>query len=170
MSNDIDRDRRRRWEIAGFVAIALLMAWDLGVDYAEGTGWAHQAVELTIMLIAVTGAAMIWRQLKVTQEWLSVARAEAHQWRKENRELIQGLSSAIARQFTRWELTAAETEIGFMLLKGLSHKEIARLRDTSERTVREQSRAVYRKSGLQGRAALSAFFLEDIMLPDDSTA
>mgnify|MGYP000326082875 CR=1 FL=1 len=98
----------------------------------------------------------------MTQRWLSAARAEAQQWREENRELMEGLSSAIARQFERWALSEAETEIGFLLLKGLSHKEIARLRNTSERTVREQSRAVYRKSGLQGRAAFSAFFLEDI--------
>jgi len=165
MSNDVEPQRRRRWEIAGFVAIAVLMAWDLGVDYSEGTGWAHIAVELVILLIAVTGATLIWRQLKVTQEWLTVAREEARQWREENRELMEGLSSAIARQFDRWALTDAETEIGFLLLKGLSHKEIARLRSTSERTVREQSRAIYRKSGLQGRAAFSAFFLEDIMLP-----
>jgi len=169
MSNDVRPQRRRWWEIAGFLAIAVLMAWDLGVDYAEGTGWAHIALELVILLIAVTGATLIWRQLKVTQQWLTVAREEARQWRDENRELMEGLSSAIARQFDRWELTDAETEIGFLLLKGLSHKEIARLRNTSERTVREQSRAIYRKSGLQGRAAFSAFFLEDIMLPDSTS-
>lgn len=167
MSNDVDRERRRKWEIAAFVAIAVLMLWDLGVDYAEGTSWAHIAVELVILLIAISGALLIWRRLKMTQQWLSAARAEARQWREENRELMDGLSSAIARQFQRWELTEAETEIGFLILKGLSHKEIARLRNTSERTVREQSRAVYRKSGLQGRAAFSAFFLEDIMLPGE---
>ena len=55
-----------------------------------------------------------------------------------------------------------------MLLKGFSHKEIAALRETSERTIREQARAVYRKAGLSGRASLSAFFLEDLLLPDGS--
>jgi DNA-binding NarL/FixJ family response regulator len=52
-----------------------------------------------------------------------------------------------------------------LLLKGLSHKEIAAVRSTSERTIREQARAVYRKAGLPGRSALSAFFLEDLLLP-----
>ena len=32
-----------------------------------------------------------------------------------------------------------------------------------ERTVREQARAVYRKSSLAGRNALSAYFLEDLL-------
>jgi hypothetical protein len=34
--------------------------------------------------------------------------------------------------------------------------------------VRQQAIAVYRKSGLAGRAELSAFFLEDLLLPIDS--
>jgi len=36
-----------------------------------------------------------------------------------------------------------------------------------ERTVRQHAVAVYRKSGLSGRAELSAFFLEDLLLPVD---
>ena len=35
----------------------------------------------------------------------------------------------------------------------------------SDRTVRQQAVEVYRKSGLSGRAELSAFFLEDLLLP-----
>ena len=31
--------------------------------------------------------------------------------------------------------------------------------------MRQQSLAVYRKSGLSGRAELAAFFLEDLLLP-----
>ena len=31
--------------------------------------------------------------------------------------------------------------------------------------MREQARALYRKAGLSGRASLSAFFLEDLLLP-----
>ena len=46
------------------------------------------------------------------------------------------------------------------MLKGLSHKEIASIRDASESTVRQQARAIYGKANLSGRAALSAFFLE----------
>ena len=93
------------------------------------------------------------------------ALVEAEQWKKESSELLQGLGIAIDRQFERWSLTKAEAEVGLFLLKGLSHKEIANIRQTSERTVREQSRALYRKSGLTGRSSLSAFFLEDLLLP-----
>jgi DNA-binding NarL/FixJ family response regulator len=54
---------------------------------------------------------------------------------------------------------------GLLLLKGFSHREIAELRETSERTVREQARALYRKASLKGRASLSAYFLEDLLVP-----
>ena len=55
--------------------------------------------------------------------------------------------------------------MALLLLKGLSNKEIAAVRAASERTVREQARSIYSKAGLTGRAALSAFFLEDLLAP-----
>jgi DNA-binding CsgD family transcriptional regulator len=81
------------------------------------------------------------------------------------RELVKGLGAAIDAQFDRWGLTAAEREVAMLMLKGLSHKEIAAVREASERTVRQQARAIYAKANLSGRAALSAFFLEDLLLP-----
>jgi len=71
------------------------------------------------------------------------------------------------RQFDRWGLTPAEREVALLQLKGLRHKAIAELRNTSERTVRQQALAIYRKSGLSGRTDLAAFFLEDLLLPTD---
>jgi DNA-binding CsgD family transcriptional regulator len=96
---------------------------------------------------------------------LEVARAEGAQWRTDMREVLKGLGSAIDAQFERWQLTPAEREVAMLMLKGLSHKEIAAVREASERTVRQQARAIYGKANLSGRAALSAFFLEDLLLP-----
>ena len=93
-----------------------------------------------------------------------MARAEADRWQSENRELLRGLSEAIGRQFVQWELSPAEQEIGYLLLKGLSMDEVAKVRGTSERTARDQARAIYRKAGVSGRAELSAFFLEDLLV------
>ena len=63
-------------------------------------------------------------------------------------------------------MTAAEREVGLLILKGLSHKEIASLRATTEATVRQQAQAIYRKAGLPGKTAFSAYFLEDLFSPD----
>jgi hypothetical protein len=51
------------------------------------------------------------------------------------------------------------------LLKGFSHKDVARLRSVSEPTARQQARAIYRKAGIAGRHDLAGFFLEDLVLP-----
>jgi DNA-binding NarL/FixJ family response regulator len=96
---------------------------------------------------------------------LDAARIQGRQWRDETRALLRGLGEAIDRQFLAWKLTEAEREVGLLILKGLSLKEIAGARVTSERTIRAQARAIYAKAGLSGRAALSAFFLEDLLAP-----
>ena len=101
---------------------------------------------------------------------LEVARTEGAQWRADMRELLKGLSAAIDAQFERWGLTPAEREVALLLLKGLSHKEIAVVREASVLTVRQQASSVYSKANLSGRAALSAFFLEDLLLPADRFA
>src|SRR5262245_12098800 len=62
---------------------------------------------------------------------LDAARIEGRQWRDETRALLNGLGAAIDRQFVAWKLTEAEREIGLLILKGLSLKEIAAVRVTS---------------------------------------
>jgi len=103
---------------------------------------------------------------------LAQARAEvlrssedARRWNAEAQNVLDGLGAAMDRQFDRWGLTPAEREVALLQLKGLRHRAIAELRHTSERTVRQQALSIYRKSGLDGRSDLAAFFLEDLLLP-----
>ncbi|KCZ84336.1 LuxR family transcriptional regulator [Hyphomonas adhaerens MHS-3] len=146
-----------------FGAIALFIGADLITDSGEGAGAGHLAAELVVLVAASFGlGAMLWRLGRLRRA-LADAREDAGRWQEENRDLVQGLGVAIARQFSAWGLTDAESDVGLLLLKGLSLQEIADLRETSERTVREQARAVYRKSSLAGRNALSAYFLEDLL-------
>jgi len=165
MSNDVRNNRPTLAAIGLFAVVVVLIGWDLFVDFREGVSLWHLIFEFAIFLVALSGMVLMWWQLDRTRSDLVDALVEAEQWKQESNELIQGLGAAIERQFERWRLTNAEAEVGLFLLKGLSHKEIADFRQTSERTVREQSRALYRKSGLSGRSSLSAFFLEDLLLP-----
>lgn len=165
MSDDVQDYWSTRAAIMLFAVIALLIGWDVIADYSEGASWGHMAIELFVLVVAAGGTVLLSSQLHRARSDLVHALVENEQWRSESHELIQGLGVAINRQFGTWHLTKAEAEVGLFLLKGLSHKEIARFRQTSERTIREQARALYRKSGLSGRSALSAFFLEDLLLP-----
>jgi len=152
-----------------------LVAWDLASDYSEGVGTVHVAIES--LVLALSGTAMLWLVLRTVRQRrhlgdlegnLERARDESLRWRERYQDTIRGLSGAISEQFERWELTAAEAEIAMLMLKGLGLKEIADIRGTGERTVREQARSVYRKAGVANRSALSAFFLEDLLAPMDT--
>lgn len=147
-----------------FAGIAFLIALDLATDQGEGAGLVHLAIEGAALIAALIGAILTLRTLRRTTSQLTLARAEADRWQSENRELLRGLTEAIGKQFVQWGLSPAEQEIGYLLLKGLSMDEVAKVRGTSERTARDQARAIYRKASVSGRAELSAFFLEDLLV------
>lgn len=91
---------------------------------------------------------------------LETRREERDAWRASAQRTLEGMGSAVAQQFAAWSLTAAEREVALLLLKGRSHKEIARDTQRSERSVQQHVVAIYQKAGLAGRAELAAFFLE----------
>jgi DNA-binding CsgD family transcriptional regulator len=158
-----------------FAFIAAAIGGDLASDvFAGASGW-HLLAESFVMALALLGLSAMYTQLRTErarardlQHDLDGTRADLARWRHEAQEHLRGLGAAIDTQFRRWELTPAEREVALLLLKGLSLKDIAELRATSERTVRQQSLGIYRKSGVAGRAELAAFFLEDLLLPSDT--
>jgi DNA-binding CsgD family transcriptional regulator len=96
--------------------------------------------------------------------------AQGDAWRAQRRREIEALGQAIEDQFLAWRLTTAECDVAGLMLKGMSLKEIAIARDTSEATIRQQAQAIYRKSGLSGRAELAAYFLESLFETAEETA
>lgn len=105
------------------------------------------------------------QELEALGQDLEASRREAARWRAEHGALMRGLGAAVDRQFDVWGLTAAEKEVAGLLIKGLSHKELAELRGVSEATARQQARSIYKKANLGGRHELAAFFLEDVLGP-----
>ncbi|MEX0943665.1 MAG: hypothetical protein WD002_14100 [Pseudomonadales bacterium] len=165
MSNDAYDSRQLVFASFLFGLISLLIIVDLFIDLREGVSPSHIIIELGVLVAAAAGIALLWHKWREATLDLGDAKVAAERWRKESETLLKGLSQAIDRQFAEWRLAPAEAQVALLLLKGLSLKEIAGVRSSSERTIREQARAVYRKAGLSGRSALSAFFLEDLLLP-----
>lgn len=165
--------RATLWAIGLSVLVLTLISLDIAGDYQEGVTWRHIVIEWAILMVSLIGVIyfgkrfyhLTQRKIGALTKDLNLATQEAQHWRNENRELIAGLAAQIRNQFQSWQLTGAEAEVGLLLLKGLSLLEISQLRSASERTIRDQARAVYRKSGLAGRSELSAFFLEDLLPP-----
>jgi DNA-binding CsgD family transcriptional regulator len=162
-----------------FTVMAVLVGIDLITDLRDRTTLAHVVLELLVVAIGIVAAGVIALRLRRSArhaqelheqaarltEDLRASRQEATRWRNDAADLIAGLSAAIDTQLAQWELTPAERDIALLLLKGLSHKEIAQIRSVGETTVRQQARSLYRKAGLSGRNDLAAFFLEDLLGP-----
>ena len=168
--------QRERAFIALFLFfLAIVSATDIAVDYQEGVSIQHLVIEIFLLALCLTGIAYLtvqWRRTKANLTAmgrnLSKTNRDLLRWKKEAERFLAGLGQTIDNQFQRWSLTEAEKEVGLLILKGLSFKEIAALRGSSERTVRQQAQAVYAKAGLAGRSEFSAFFLEDLLLPSQS--
>jgi DNA-binding NarL/FixJ family response regulator len=149
---------------------ACFFVLDIFFDIKEGIPLSHVWHEVALFVLAIS--AVIW-QIKVIliknahinllnaelletkksyQDWKLKAQASSHELGR----LIEG-------QFSVWHLSESERDVALLLIKGFSMKEVAEVRQTHEKTVRQQATSIYRKSGLSGRQELAAFFLEDML-------
>ena len=144
--------------------------FDVVTDYRHGASTLHLLEEAAVIVIST--ALMLWLllDLRRQQRELEQLRHELSGQHHPVRAPSPGIASArrqlgtlIQSQFTDWGLTDSEQEVGLLLLKGLSFKEIAALRQTREKTVRAQASAIYRKAGVNGRHAFAAWFIEDFL-------
>ena len=166
--------QNERFVIAGILcAVSVLVGFDIYTDSREGVVLWHIVIEGSIGIVALAGVFYLLRgtvslrhRLEKEMQDFSAFKKEADAWRADSRKYVDGLALAIDQQLSKWSLTVAEKEVAFLLLKGLSLKEVAEVRGTTEKTARVQSMSIYAKAGISGRSELSAFFLEDLLLPN----
>ena len=160
-------------DILLLVLLLVIMAgslYDLIVDSTHGASSLHLAIEGGIFLAAAALIAWLLNDLRRQGQALEQLRQEISTQRHatpaatpELAETRHQFGTLIQRQFKTWALTDSEQAVGLLLLKGLSFREIAAVRETREKTVRAQASAIYRKAGVSGRHAFSAWFIEDFL-------
>ncbi|NNE06615.1 MAG: hypothetical protein HKN15_12915 [Xanthomonadales bacterium] len=127
--------------------------------------WAIALAAVSILLVTI----LIYQRHRAhqreegLQQAYEAATGEAMLHTEALEKALYDIQNHIQQEFDRWSLTLAEKEIALLLLKGLRLKDIAESRGTSERTVRQQAQAVYKKAGLDGRFELAAYFIEDVI-------
>ena len=104
----------------------------------------------------VLGVVLGWIALRA-----SLRRAQAAE--EKLRLCSSGFVDILHEHFDAWKLTPAERDVALFLTKGLSTREIAGLRGTSEGTVKAQTNAIYRKADVAGRPQLLGLFIEDLL-------
>ena len=132
--------------VVGFYPLPL--AWSTREMMEMGAG-------MGLFLGMAFGAALVWRSF-----------AELKRARVRMDRAATAFNDLLNARFAEWHLTAAERDVALFAIKGLSMQEIARLRATSEGTVKAQTAAIYRKAGVTGRPQLLSLFIEDMMGAD----
>jgi DNA-binding CsgD family transcriptional regulator len=153
-----------------FTIVVVASGADLMADLSHGANSEHivkEAMIVSISIIAIAWLLLGLRQqrleIKSLQQELEAANTPQTSPKKYVLEARKKLGNVVTQQFSEWALTGSETEVGWLLLKGLSLKEIAMVRSTQEKTVRQQASSIYKKAGINGRHAFSAWFIEDIL-------
>jgi len=138
-------------------AATLFFAYDIVADLRdESESLFHIAIEAIVFLSITVILFMELRRVgalrrEISREQIKTAR-------------LSGELLAVMRdQFSRWGLSPSESEVAFLLTKGLSMREISEARQVKEKTIRQQATSVYAKSGYAGRHELAAHFIEDLM-------
>jgi len=154
--------------LLAFIVIANL--FDMASDLSSGASFWHLVEEGLVVLVSLAVIIGLLYYLRRQKRALEQIRLEFSRQQQEaapaSAEVLQArkqLGSVIRSQFHDWQLTGSEQEVAMLLLKGLSFKEIAAVRDTHEKTVRQQASAIYKKAGVSGRHAFSAWFIEDFL-------
>jgi len=170
---------RSRLAALGIAAFALLLAleWITEGEDIRLADFLIDALALALLVATSVAAAVVAIDVReqhadrlALQQDFELAKADGAQWRARAEDQLDQFRRAIGEQFEEWEATAAERDIGHLILRGLSHKEIARLRQTSEATVRQQAQSLYRKANLPNKGAFSAYFLDDVLYLPPSQA
>jgi len=118
------------------------------------------AIHTTFEFIAVVGllfgSISMWQTLQHNIQ----KNAEA----AETIEIQKGHFDEIAQsRFHIWMFTNSEMDVAKLILRGLSLKEIAAARSVSVGTVKAQTNAILKKSGVQNRAAFLGLFIDEFL-------
>ncbi|NMP31536.1 LuxR family transcriptional regulator [Thalassotalea sp. M1531] len=150
--------------------IMVLNFLDVLTDMSLGVPVWHIVEESIIVLASAIGFVYLIGEINRRAKHINYLKEELvksdHQLQNISDEMKNArtqYSELIYQQLSKWQLTKSEKEVAMLLLKGLSFREISGVRDTKEKTVRQQASNIYEKASVEGRHEFSAWFLEDFM-------
>ncbi len=152
------------------ILFAAFFVVDISLDLRDGVALSHVWHEVILFFLAI--GAITWQVRVIFKNNVHISRLNSEllatkksyqEWKEKTHTSAKEIRQLIDSEFTLWQLSLSEKDVALLLIKGLSMKEIATIRDTQEKTVRQQATTVYKKSGLSGRQELAAYFLEDIL-------
>lgn len=151
---------------------------DVFADYHMQVDSWHLIVESITVIISTAAFIILWfrirrrmQELRSLKEALSHSQRNSEQSDDESNDMSAKPQSteeehsymAVKEWFKQWKFSPSEQEVAILLIKGLTFNEIGEVRNTKEKTVRQQASSVYSKSGLNGRNNLSAWLIDALL-------
>jgi hypothetical protein len=157
-----------------FGAIAAGGAVDLALDRPTTFWSVYVLFEVSLLTLSLGAVAYLWlgwrdvgRKLEQTRAELEARGAERDAWCARAEKLLRELGEEIDQQLREWGVDSRRTRDRVTPTQGLRTQRDRRA-SKKERAHGAPARCGgVPKSGLSGRAELSAFFLEDLLLPVD---
>lgn len=152
-----------------FIIIICITIADVIRDFGEGLSFVHISHEIGIVILS---SVLIFYQVRILHrknKSMAIMHTTVDALSLENQKIQDELKKfsgqfheLINQQLVAWQLSVSEKDVSRLILKGLSMKEIAEIRQTSEATVRQQAMNIYRKANVHSRQEFIAYFLEDL--------
>ncbi len=151
--------------------VIIINTSDFIKDIHEGDDILHIGLEVMTVFLSLWGLFILLKMIKSRVSEVSELNDKVEQAEEDLdlshtklKEIGKEYSRYIQKQFDAWQLTPSEKEVALVILKGLSFKEMAEVRATKEKTIRQQASAIYKKAGVTGRHEFSAWFFEDMLV------
>jgi len=152
-----------------FLLVIITSITDIATDMGQGANIVHIIQESVICILALYLLLSLFLSTRAQakqngQLLIELNEAKLHSARA-SKELVKAkriFGEEILKQFANWELTESESDVALFTLKGFNAKEIANLRNASEKTVRNQLTSIYKKSMTSSKVSFIAWFLEDL--------
>lgn len=119
-------------------------------------------IDTHLVAEAIATLALIFG-IAVEARYLVLLLRRAEQMKRSMQAATGALGEVIETYFRDWSLTKSEADVAMFAIKGLTNAEIARLRASSEGTIKAHLNAVFRKAGVSGRHQLVSLLVEDLM-------
>jgi len=165
----------RSWLYASFIIVVLVASlFDVASELVAGENLIEMIDDIIMFLFGAIILSLLCIDYFKQQRSLRDLKTQLESMRGKlelsDRHIGNQYRSVVQKQFTTWQLTPAEQEIAVTLMKGLSFREVAEIRQIREKTARQHAANVYKKAGLSGRHELAGWFFEDLFSPEPTDA
>lgn len=136
-------------------------------NITEGNLNFHQILEAIIISLILTLLILVKFlykfSIRTLKEDLEKNQNQLNIYKNKYKQSIREIKQGIEEQMDLWQFTNEEKKVAKLLILGYTFKQIAGILSKKEKTIRNQSLSIYKKSGMIGRSDLAGYFLSDFL-------